>query len=45
VRDITRDPASHNLFPFEVLIGAAVALPHLGLLAVAKRLCRGPPVG
>ena len=45
VRDIARDPTSHNLFPFEILIGVAVALPYLGLLAGARRLCRGPPAG
>lgn len=45
VRDVARDPTSHNLFPFEILIGVAVALPYLGLLAGVRRLCRGPPVG
>ena len=45
VRDIARDPTSHNLFPFEILIGVAVALPYLGLLAGVRRLCRGPPAG
>src|SRR5947209_9778057 len=42
VRDIARDPTSHNLFPFEILIGVAVALPYLGLLSGVWRLCRGP---
>jgi hypothetical protein len=37
-RDVTSDPTSHNLFPFEVFIGASVALLYLGLLAAARRL-------
>jgi hypothetical protein len=43
VRDIARDPTSHNLFPFEILIGVAIALPFFGLLAGARRLWHGPP--
>ena len=40
-RDVTRDPTSHNLFPFEVLIGAGMALLYLGGLAVLRRLTLG----
>lgn len=36
--DLARDPTSHNLFPFEVLIGAAMALAYLGLLAGLRQL-------
>jgi hypothetical protein len=36
--DVTRDPTSHNLFPFEILIGAVVATVYLGLLAIFRRL-------
>jgi hypothetical protein len=39
----SRDPTWGNLFPFEIRIGVALALPHLGFLAGAGRLCRGPP--
>jgi hypothetical protein len=31
--DTTLDPTSHNLFPFEILIGAAAALLYLAVLA------------
>ena len=44
-RDVTRDPTSHNLFPFEVLIGAGMALLYLGGLAVLRRLTLGPTPG
>ena len=44
-RDVTRDPTSHNLFPFEVLIGAGMALLYLGGLAVLRRLTLGPAPG
>lgn len=37
-RDLTADPTSHNLFPFEILIGAAAALTYLAALAGARRL-------
>ncbi|MFL5334835.1 MAG: hypothetical protein ACJ8H8_17000 [Geminicoccaceae bacterium] len=36
-RDIARDPTSHNLFPFEILIGAVAALGYLGCLALLRR--------
>ena len=42
-RDVTKDPTSHNLFPFEILIGACVALLYLACLAAARRVARGPP--
>jgi hypothetical protein len=34
--DTTLDPTSHNLFPFEILIGAAAALLYLVVLAGAR---------
>lgn len=37
VVDTRRDPTSHNLWPFEVLIAAAVALAALGLLGLGHR--------
>ena len=43
--DVTRDPTSHNLFPFEVLIGAGMALLYLGGLAVLRRLTMGQAPG
>jgi hypothetical protein len=42
-RDVAADPSSHNLFPFEILIGVALAGFYLGCLALARRLLR--PVG
>jgi hypothetical protein len=38
IRDLSIDPTSHNLFPFEILIGAVAALVYLALLAVFRRL-------
>lgn len=35
-RDVTADPTSHNLFPFEVAIGVVLALVYLGLLAILR---------
>jgi hypothetical protein len=32
--DVTRDPTSHNLFPFEILIGAILASGYLCVLAI-----------
>ena len=40
VRDVSVDPTSHNLFPFEILIGVALAGLYLGALALARRLLR-----
>ena len=34
--DTTVDPTSHNLFPFEILIGAAGALLYLAVVAGAR---------
>jgi hypothetical protein len=39
-RDVLRDPSSHNLFPFEILLGALAALAYLGLVAGLRRLLR-----
>jgi len=36
--DVTRDPTSHNLWPFELLYGAGYALAWLGVLFVARKL-------
>jgi hypothetical protein len=37
-RDVTLDPSSHNLFPFEVLMGAGAAAVYLGCVALARQL-------
>jgi hypothetical protein len=42
-RDVTADPTSHNLFPFEVLFWALIATGYLGCLAVLRRLVRAAP--
>ena len=39
-RDVTLDPTSHNLFPFEVLIGAAIATAYLACLTILRRMAR-----
>jgi len=36
--DVTRDPTSHNLWPFELLYGAGYALAWLAVLFVARKL-------
>ena len=36
VRDLTADPTSHNLFPFEIMIGVMAALIYLACLAMAR---------
>lgn len=36
--DLGVDPTSHNLFPFEIMLGVVGALAYLGLLAVTRRL-------
>ena len=40
-RDVTADPTSHNLFPFEIMIGVTAALVYLGVLAVARHMLAG----
>lgn len=40
VVDVARDPTSHNLWPFEVLMWGAASVGILGALAVARRLAR-----
>jgi hypothetical protein len=45
VRDIAVDPTSHNLFPFEILIGAAAALLYLAILATVRRAAELVGVG
>lgn len=37
-RDVSNDPTSHNLFPFEIMTGATVALVYLGVLTVARHV-------
>ena len=37
-RDVTADPTSHNLFPFEIMIAVTAALVYLGVLAVARHM-------
>ena len=36
--DVTRDPTSHNLWPFELIVWALVSLGLLGLFLVGRRL-------
>ena len=36
VVDLFRDPTSHNLFPFEILLGAIIALVYLALLRLVQ---------
>lgn len=36
--DTRRDPTSHNLWPFEIVFGTAVALAALGLLYAVQRM-------
>jgi hypothetical protein len=36
--EVRRDPTAHNLLPFEILIGVALALGWLGVLALGRRL-------
>ena len=43
--DTTLDPTSHNLFPFEILIGAAAALLYLAVLAGARLAARAIGAG
>ena len=40
--DVSLDPTSHNLFPFEVLIGAGTSLLYLCCLGLLRRLARRP---
>ena len=40
VRDVNLDPTSHNLFPFEILIGSVASLIYLGGLSVIRRVAR-----
>mgnify|MGYP001404345310 CR=1 FL=1 len=36
--EVAHDPTAHNLLPFEILFGAALALTWIGALAVSRRL-------
>ena len=36
--DVALDPTSHNLFPFEIMIGTAASLVYLAILAMLRRL-------
>jgi hypothetical protein len=38
--DVTRDPSSHNLFPFEIMLGSLIAAAYLAVLAVVRWLVR-----
>lgn len=38
LRDVTADPTSHNLFPFEIGIGAVASIAYLGVLTLLRRL-------
>jgi hypothetical protein len=40
MQDLSRDPTSHNLFPFEILIGSLASLAYLGILAAARGIGR-----
>lgn len=39
-RDVAQDPTSHNLFPFEIVIGSLAALVYLLAAALARRFRR-----
>ncbi|MGE3294504.1 MAG: hypothetical protein AB7I59_21615 [Geminicoccaceae bacterium] len=39
-RDVSVDPTSHNLFPFEILIGVVLAGLYLSTLVLARWLLR-----
>lgn len=41
VFDVARDPTSHNLWPFELLMWGAGSVAIVGALAVARRFARG----
>ena len=36
--DTARDPTSHNLWPFEIIIFGAVAVGIIGVLKIARRM-------
>jgi len=40
VVDTARDPTSHNLWPFELLMWGAASVAIVGVLALARRLLR-----
>jgi hypothetical protein len=40
VLDLSRDPTSHNLFPFEILIGALLSLSYLACLGLVRLMVR-----
>ena len=35
---MARDPTAHNLLPFEILFGVALALGWIGVVAISRRL-------
>jgi hypothetical protein len=39
--DTARDPTSHNLWPFEILIWGSLSLAAMGVLALVRRLAGG----
>ncbi|HEY3179706.1 MAG TPA: hypothetical protein VGL25_12580 [Casimicrobiaceae bacterium] len=39
--DTARDPTSHNLWPFEIIMFGTIALAVIGVLKLARRLLRG----
>jgi hypothetical protein len=42
VVDTARDPTSHNLWPFEIVMFSGLALVWIGLLKAARKLLRIP---
>ena len=36
--EVAQDPTAHNLLPFEILVGVALALGWIGALALGRRL-------
>lgn len=42
VVDVVRDPTSHNLWPFELLMWSAASVGIVGALAAARRFIRAP---
>jgi len=39
---VTRDPTSHNLWPFELIVWIALSLCLLGLFGLGRRMLGGP---
>ena len=40
ILDLSRDPTAHNLFPFEILVGALLSLAYLAFIGLVRRIAR-----